>query len=902
MAAELKVTKFDIDGRKICQGTDNPTPVFHFAVDTASPGKQISAYRIKVTMEGRRVWDSGKCPYKNDNYVVYEGEPLEPKSVCEATLQLWDERDEKQEAVRQTFETGFLGTGWEAGWIEPAQENAEEEKQLSFTQLLIPNPEFWGGEARLKPVRQLRRSVFLEKKVKRARIYASAHGIYNLCLNARRLSVRRLAPENSAYGKALYYQTYDVTGELVQGENVIGVCLADGWWIGRLGLSGDSCNYGNRLGFIMQLEIAYTDGSREVICSDERFRSSESFIRYSDLYIGEKQDLSVRDDSWMRAGYDDSAWDVCSRADYDRSCLTAQPLDPVCVTDIRDAVRIFETPKKELVLDFGQVTAGVLHITLRAKEGDIITFEHGEILDRDGNYINNILGRNKDQKDVLVCAEGEQVFEPQFTYHGFRYVRVSGLKKSQIVAAKAYVMGSPVEPAGQFRCSDERLNRLQRNICRSTAANMFSVPTDCPQREKLGWTGDIQVFAKTGCFNYDLRNFLSAWLMNMRAEQTADGEIPVVVPNPPKQEQTQRLMSGGSNSSAAWGDACVLVPWYLYECYGDRRVLLDNLSMMERWLDYIRESCTLKPEGYGNFTEEQKARNPYLWTKQYHFGDWLIPSLRALPDGVKRGTAETAQVVGSAFYAVTVSHYIRVLRALGMNEKADLQEALLEKIRRAVREEFVAADGTVNGSSLQGLYVIVLKAGIVEGELRQKVARRLVTLIHENGDCLDTGFVSVPYLLDVLTDNGYRELAYRLLFQTKPPSWLYMVEMGATTVWENWLAIAPDGTPTESSYNHYAFGCVGDWIYRHIGGIRRLEPGYRRILFAPDAGCGLTESSCSVNTPYGAAALSWRLEEGGTVLAAGRVPVGTTAELRIGEEVRELVGGAFSVRVKLKTE
>lgn len=897
MATGLKITKFDIDGRKVYLGIDNPAPVFHFAVDANEPGKQISAYRIKVKTDGRRVWDSGKCAYVGVNYITCGGEALAPKTAYEAALELWDEKDEKLEAVGQVFETGFLGEGWEAGWIEPEQEDAQEEKQLQFMQLLVPNPEFWGGEARLRPVKQLRKSINIEKRVKKARIYASAHGVYNLYLNGRKISLRRLAPENSAYGKLLYYQTYDVTKELQQGENVIGALLADGWWIGRLGMSGDSCNYGKRLGFLMEMEITYTDGSREVICSDESFRSADSYICYSDLYIGEKQDLLNRDDAWMRAGFDDSSWDACSPADYPMDSLRAQPLDPVCVTEILDMVCIFETPKGELVMDFGQVIAGVLHITFQAKAGQVVAFEHGEVLDRDGNYINNILGRNKDQKDVVVCAAGEQIFEPQFTYHGFRYVRVTGLKKSQIISAKAYVMGSPVEQAGSFHCSDEKLNRLQHNICWSTKANMFSVPTDCPQREKLGWTGDIQVFAKTGCFNYDLRSFLSAWLANMRAEQQENGEIPVVVPNPPKQEQTQRIMSGGFNSSAAWGDACVLVPWYLYECYGDRRVLEENLPMMERWLAYIKESCALKPEGYADFSQEQKERNPYLWTKQYHFGDWLIPSLRALPDGVARGTQETAAVVGSAFYAITVSCYCKVLAALGMEEKAAEYGALLERIRSAVREEYVAADGTVGGSSLQGLYVVVLKAGIVEGELRKRVAARLAELIHENGDCLDTGFVSVPYLLDVLSDNGYQALAYQLLFQTQAPSWLYMVDNGATTIWENWLAVTADGTPTESSYNHYAFGCVGDWIYRHIGGIRRLEAGYRRILFAPDVDCGLKESSCTLQTPYGAAALSWRLEEGGTVLLAGRVPVGTTARLVVGEQTRELVGGTFSCRL-----
>lgn len=907
-ASSLKIISADVDGRDKAIGIDNTKPLFHYAVSSTENGKDISAHQVLV-MEGQLsdsanaelIWDSGRISYNHNNYIQYSGTALKPKTSYYVTFCIWDENGDAAESISVPFETGFMGTPWKAEWIEPEQEDAIEEETLEFFEMLVPNPKFWGGEVRLRECKQLRKSIEIIKPVKRARIYASAHGVYNLYINGIKQSDRRLAPENSSYQAMIYYQTYDVTDAFAMGENVIAAILGDGWWIGRLGMPGDSCNYGNRLGFIMQLDVTYEDGTEDVFVSDEGFSSSGSYVRYSDLYIGECQDLTIKDDSWMKPGSVKGEWTPCMVRDSGvvtanaaavPSRLVAQPLDYVCVTDVLEAQDIFSTPAGELVIDFGQVIAGVLHIHVRGKNGQRVCFEHGEVLNKDGSYVNNILGRNKDQKDVIICKDGENVFEPLFTYHGFRYVRVTGLDKEDIISVQAYVMGSKLNEIGYFSCSNEDLNQLQHNIIWSTKANMFSVPTDCPQREKLGWTGDIQVYTQTGVFNYDLRSFLKAWLMNMRAEQCDNGEIPVVVPNPSKQERTQRIMSGGSNSSAVWGDACVLVPWYMYDAYGDITVLEENYEMMRKWMGYIKENCELKPEGYASFTPEQKARNPYLWTKQYHFGDWLIPSLRSLPDGVQRGTEETAAVVGSAYYAFTASYYAKICRALGKVDEASEYETLVPKIQKAVREEFVAEDGTVNKSSLQGLYVIILRCGIVEGDLKKKVLDRLVALIEENAYCLDTGFSSVSYLLDVLAENGRIDVAYKMLYQTKAPGWLYMVRNGATTMWENWMAILPDGSVMDSSYNHYAFGCVGDFIYRHIGGIQKAAPGYEKIRFAPDFSCGLTGSKCSLMTPFGLTKLEWKKTEGGYEVR-GMVPVGASASLEAGGENIPLTSGEF---------
>ncbi len=593
-----------------------------------------------------------------------------------------------------------------------------------------------------------------------------------------------------------------------------------------------------------------------------------------------------------------------SLADYATTNLVAQPTAPVLEWERLGAQSIFESPAGELIADFGVCLAGVVEITVRAPQGTEVVLDFSEVLDEAGSFYRNIMGRNKDQRDVFVCGAGETVFRPRFTYHGFRYVRIAGVKSEQVVSVRACALGTELATTGHFSCSDERLNVLQRNIRQSERSNMFSVPTDCPQREKMGWTGDIMVFAKTGFFNYDLYNFLASWLGNVRAEQCADGEVPNVVPTYPAQDRMERDMKG-YNTSAAWGDACVLVPHDLYLCYGDRRVLRDNLAMMERWLDFIAKAAAQKPEGFEQMTAAQQARNQYLWNKGQHFGDWLTPSFAGSHEGVMACMVATREVVASCQYAITVRAFVAVLDSLleeGPDEESARKRAhfadLLSKIKQAVLEEYVSDDGAVRGD-LMGLYVMVLHADIVEGELAKRVAGRLARSVEQNGYRLDTGFVSTPHLLDVLTQHGYKDVAYRLLFQTESPSWLYMVDRGATSIWENWAAITPDGRVTQSSFDHYALGSVGDWMYRNIGGISLGKaPGYRHIIFSPDLSCGLEWAKCSLTTPYGEALCSWRREAGGATVEI-TVPMQATAELIVGSERRKLPGGTHRVRLEV---
>lgn len=928
----VKVKIESIEGRLNPLGIDCCNPVFHFTIEATKQNVKTPVYQVVVYDEsGECQWDTSSHKWNGAPYITYQGKPLKPKTEYEVKIRVWDEENHPSpysDSVK--FETGFLGTSWSASWIEPIQEEAIPEPELMFFQLFDSKPEFLEGATRLKPSHHVRRkfsvNITKDRSIRKVRIYASAHGVYQVYLNGKKVDDRRLAPETSVYEKILYYQTYDVTEQILQGENVLGITVADGWWIGRLGISGDSCQYGNKLGLILQMEISYDDGSTEVIGSDELFCSDVAQILYSDLYIGEKWNLDNEKTMWNTILFDDSQWKPCSKVVYNKENLIGQFTDSITVLQELEVEQILITPKGELVLDFGQVIAGVCRFEIEGVKGHHLIFQHGEVLDEYGNYKNNIIGRNKNQQDELICRDGNQIFEPLFTYHGFRYVKVSGIGADQL-KAKALVIGTPLKKTGYFECSHTTLNQLQHNIEWSILGNMCSIPTDCPQREKLGWTGDIQVFAKTGMYNYGMKNFLESWLKNLHADQMMNGEVPVTVPNHPLQDRLQRQMSKGQNSSSGWGDAAVLLPLYLYQHYGDVTILRDCLESMEKWMDYVKAQAASYPEGYEQMSTEAKRRNPFLWNKGFHFGDWLIPSLRSLPNGVMLGSELTGALVGSCFYAVSVAAMIEVYEALRYDEKTDVYEALkydekndvyealrydekidaykklLVEIRAAIREEYVADDGTVGKETteLQGLYVMVLKAKAVDGVLKEKVVNRLVSLIRENDTCLDTGFSSVSYLLDVLYENGRKDIAYELLFQRKSPSWLYMVDKGATTIWENWNAITSGGEVTDSSYNHYAFGSIGEWIYTHIGGIVSMAPGYKSIRIQPDFSCGITKAHSQCNTPFGWIRVAWEYIDNKISMDV-TIPVNVYCEIWVEQEVKILGSGVHQLRFDLPDE
>ena len=848
----LSITNFQVNGRENIAVTDTTEVCCTVWAEGMAEELNFFLYRGE-----NLIWESGAMEWKP--YFELRGLPLEPCSRYRLMAEVRGENCSAQSEL--AIYTGLMDRLWQACWIEPEQEPGIKEREIQFFEQFVPMPDHFGGHDRLRPVQELQRTFVLDQLPEQATFCASAHGVYALWLNGQRVDERRLAPETTPYESMLYYQIYDLTALLHTGENTLRVLLGDGWWIGRIGLTGDSCQYGDKLGFLAQLELNYGDRT-ETVATDEQFLSRPSHIKYSDLMMGEKWDLNGPEADWT----------ACKAVGEADRTLKLQTIEPVTVWNILEPTSVMITPNGELVADFGQCLAGVVELKVNCPAGREIRLDHSETLDTEGNFFRNILGRNKDQEDKVICGEGETCFCPEFTYHGFRYVRITGASREEVISVRAMAIGTPIEKIGSFECSHKGLTQLQHNIEWSTRSNMVSVPTDCPQREKVGWTGDIQVFAPTGCFNYDLRGFLSAWLEQLRLIQESDGAVPIVAPSYPAQTAMQ-TKTNGDNTSAAWSDACVLLPLTIYKATGDLNVLRDNLDMMEKWMGFVAS-----------------ASHDYLWTDGFHFGDWLIPSFQ---NDIEGGTAATAKGIAAFQYAITTAALIEVLEALDEPvEKIEEYRELLVNIKKAVCEKFIHEDGSIDGD-LQGLYVMALRSGVAEPDLAQKVADRLEAIIEANHGGLNTGFVSTPHLLDMLTAYGYEDRAWKMLFRTESPSWLYQVEKGATTIWENWNAIRPDCTVTTSSYNHYSLGAVGSWIYRHIGGLYNMGAGWNDIRYAPDINCGLEWASCSHQTPHGLAACNWKKSEGKTVVEV-TVPYGVHAVVSLPGLERKLEAGIHS--------
>ena len=752
-----------------------------------------------------------------------------------------------------------------------------------MAEIQAKNPTF--PDEAFNPCTFLRKRFPLSKAIRRARIYATANGVYQLALNGNRVGNIELAPEFNDYTHFHHYQTYDVTTLLQKGENTIGVVLGDGWYGGFIGISGlNNYQYGSDVALLMQVEITYDDGTTETVVTDDGFKAATGPIVYSELFKGEKFDARKELINWDGNNFDDSEWRTCVIENDVKVDLRAFYGEPVKVIEEIKPLSVTTSPKGETIVDVGQVIAGKFRVRLRGNRGVRVQFACSEVVDANGCFVRNITGTNKDQTDIYILkGDSEEIYEPLFTYHGFRYIKVDGYSaKLDTDDFTALVVSSDLPQTGHFECNDARLNRLQQNIVWSQKANFISIPTDCPQREKMGWTGDIFIYAPTAAFNMETAAFLTRWMRSVAVEQLPDGQVPVIIPYISEYQSLAAAVPGGFNSSAGWGDACYFVPWVLYQTYGDSRILEEYYGTMKKWVAYIEKTARENnPENQGGtMTVEVYERQKYLWNTGFHFGDWLAPGISVNEQGdidPVAGALLSKGVVAPCFFAFAAEIMGKIAHVLGKENDAIYYGELNRKIREAFAAEYIHSDGTIEGG-FQGIYVLALKMNLVPDALKTKVGEKLAALIEENDNRLDTGFMSVPYLLDVLFDHGHKDLAYKLLFQTKCPSWLYQVENGATTIWEAWNAIAPDGTINEYSHNHYAFGCVGDFLYRRIGGIQRLAPGYKRILIQPDFACGLTNASASYKSIHGWIRVAWQIENKKTAVHIA-IPANTTARV-----------------------
>lgn len=662
----------------------------------------------------------------------------------------------------------------------------------------------------------------LRKEVNKAELTVTAIGVYEAYLNGSRIGNFILAPGCTAYKKRLQCQTYDVR-ELLREENQLTVTVGAGWHRGQISAKDKEINT-MPCALIAQLSVEYADGSSETVITDEKWYMRKSAVLFSDIYNGEVYDASLPP----------APKQPVSVLRLSRDRLILQEGEIISEHERIKPVKLIVSPKGERIIDFGQNFAGYPEISLNAAANTRIRISHGEILDAEGNfYTENYRGAKAEL--TYICREGKQVYKPRFTFFGFRYIRLDEYPETvDLDSFTGIVLYSDMEPAGYLKCANGKLNRLFENVLWSQRANFIDIPTDCPQRdERMGWTGDAQVFAKTACYNYNAEKFFEKWLRDVRAEQLVSGAVPDTVPN-------FWLLP---RSSAAWGDAVTVIPWQVYQTYGNTRVLEENFDAMKKWVDFITGD-TLE-EYLWICTEDDKK----LWGK--HYGDWL--ALDA-PYGSYKGITDE-DFIASAFYAYSALLLVKAGRILGRNMSA--YETLYGNIVKTFKARYTEL-------KTQTQHVLALYFHLTDH--RETVAADLVRLIRENGNKLQTGFVGTPYLLHALSENGYADVAYDLLLQEEYPSWLYEVNHGATTIWEHWDGIRDDGSLWSSdmnSYNHYAYGAVMDWVYTVAAGVKTAEdaPGFERAVIAPVPDKRIQWLEASIQTAKGKLRSGWTYQE-----------------------------------------
>ncbi|QQM38205.1 alpha-L-rhamnosidase [Streptomyces liliifuscus] len=720
----------------------------------------------------------------------------------------------------------------------------------------------------------LRREFDLRGPVRSARLHATALGVYEAEINGTRVGDDVLAPGWTAYDKRLRHQTYDVTGLLRPGRNALGAILGDGWFRGRIGFDGKTrAVYGDRLALLAQLEVEYVDGTTERVTTDGSWRAATGPVVASGLYDGEAYDARRERSGWSEPGHDESGWRGVRVVERDFSTLVAPNGPQVRRIEEIAPVSVTTTASGKMLLDFGQNLVGRLRLTVSGEAGRVVTLRHAEVLEG-GELCTRPLRTAAATDTYTLRGQGTEVFEPRFTFHGFRYAEITGAPDGfDPTTVRAVVLHSDLARTGFFECSDDLVNRLHENVVWGMRGNFLDVPTDCPQRdERLGWTGDIQVFSPSASYLYDSAGFLSSWLADLAAEQGADGVVPFVVP--------KVGVAGADTPTAAWGDAAVLVPWVLHERYGDTGLLAAQYDSMRGWVEHVASIA-----GAGR-----------LWDSGFQFGDWLDPTA---PAGRPDGAATPGELVATAYFARSTELLARTAEILGRDEDAERYRVLVEEIRVAFQAEYVTGAGRVMADAPTA-YALALCFDLLASDAqRAHAGDRLAQLVRAGGHKIATGFVGTPLICDALTRTGHADTAYRLLLQRECPSWLYPVTMGATTIWERWDSLLPDGTINPSgmtSFNHYALGAVADWLHRTVAGLAPAAPGYRRLRVEPRPGGGLTRARAGLRTPYGYAEVAWSLA-GTELTVEALVPPNTTAEVVLpdsGADAFEVGSGRYS--------
>jgi alpha-L-rhamnosidase len=847
-ATPLSVSNLRCEYKTNPMGIDILKPRMSWELVSADRGTMQAAYQIRVAasiedlMKGKLIWDSGKQTSDASIHVPYEGPALQSARRYYWQVATWDNQGRSSGWSEPAFwEMGLLAASdWKAKWITP---NLQEDPAISD-----PSP-------------MLRRTFDVKKGVARARLYVSAMGLYEMQVNGKRVGNQYFTPGWTSYDFRYQYQTYDVAEWLKAGKNSVGSILGDGWFRGNIAWDHNRNAYGKQLALLAQLVITYKDGKQEIVGTDESWKAATGAILSSDIYNGEIYDARLERTGWSEAGYDDKGWLGVTVIEAPKAKLVSPAGPPVRAIEEIAPVKVIKTPGGDTVLDMGQNMVGWVRVRTNAPAGTTVTLRHAEVLDRRGNFYTDNLRSAKSMDRYTTKGGGVETFEPHFSFHGFRYVAVDGWPgELPLDAFTGVVVHSAIEPSGTFETSNAMLNRLQHNIVWGQKGNFLDVPTDCPQRdERLGWTGDAQVFARTACFNHDSAAFYTKWLKDVALDQEDDGAVPYVIPN-----VISHSTRKGESASAGWADVSTVVPWTVYLSYGDRRLLEEQYPSMKAWVEYMRK----------------QAGDRYIWSNGFSFGDWLS---FATNDPDYPGATTDKNLIKTAYFARSTDLLRQSAAVLGRKEDEAEYSELLDHIRAAFQREFVTPNGRLV-SGTQTAYSLALAFDLLPESQRKQAAERLADDVKDFKH-LTTGFLGTPLLCQVLSDYGYLDDAYMLLNRTEYPSWLYPITKDATTIWERWDGIKADGSFQDrgmNSFNHYAYGAIGEWMYRVIAGIDidPAQPGYKHVLIQPHPGGGLTSAKASIHSMYGKVTSAWELKDGKMTLSV-EVPANSTTTVRL---------------------